>query len=159
MWRWVLRPINLLVEPIVKPQRQNSQKMEESPNPEASNPQSTNDNALAAAASNPDLCSSQSEILSICSEAGIDYRPTEAGNVFSHPISEVRQAIAHFWRRGGHEKISNPQGWLIECLRRRWWEDATDVGSYYSANSPIANRLLQQWSNAGCPLGTVITDV
>lgn len=145
IWRWVIKPINLLVYPVVKPQRKDSYKKEETPDPDASNPQSVADDALAAAASN-----SEAEILETCSEAQIPFRRSEAGNLLSHSVAEVRSAIAHFWCRGGHEKIKNPQGWLIECLRRCWWEDASD---YYSPCSPIARRQSEEWEKGGRSLG------
>ncbi len=117
---------------------------------QASNPQSADAVVLAAAASNTDVFESESEILETCKEAGIPFHPNEAGNVLKHSINEVREAVAHFWRRGGHDKIENPQGWLIECLRRQWWKDVTD---YYSAHSLIAKRQMQEWIKAGRPLG------
>lgn len=139
--RWIVRPINLLVNPL-RP-RKKVQESGKIPDPCHSNPQSVVENALAAAASN-------SEILEVCEDAGIPFRPSEAGNLLKNPISDVLLAIAHFWCRGGHEKIENPQGWLIECLRRRWWEDV--AVDYYSAHSPIALRQALEWQKAGCLL-------
>lgn len=148
IWRLILRPIGLISSP--PNLRKKSRLQDCDRDPEASNPQSADAVALAAAVSNLDLSELDSEVLETCSEAGIPFRSDEAGNVLKHSIDEVREAIAHFRRRGGHDKIENPQGWLIECLRRRWWEDATN---YYSAHSPIAKRQTQEWIKAGRSVG------
>lgn len=140
IWRFVLRPIALITTPPMP--RKNSHNRDEMRDPQPSNPQSAVREDLAAAASD-------SEILETCEQVGIPFRPSEAGNLLKNSINDVLLAIAHFWCRGGHEKIENPQGWLIECLRRRWWEDAAD---YYSAHSPIAIRQALEWESAGHPL-------
>lgn len=140
IWRFVLRPISLISSPPVP--RKNSHIRDEMRDPYHSNPQSVVGEGIAAAASN-------SEILTVCEDAGIPFRKSEAGNLLKNPISDVERAIAHFWCRGGHDKIENPQGWLIECLRRRWWEGENE---YYSAHSPIAKRQALEWQKAGCLL-------
>lgn len=140
--RWIVRPINLLVSPL-KP-RKKVQQSGKIPDPCHSNPQSVVGEDIAAAAI------PNSEILDACEQAGIPFRKSEAGNLLKNSMSDVLLAIAHFWCRGGHEKIENPQGWLIECLRRRWWEDVTD--NYYSAHSPIARRQTLEWERSGCLL-------
>lgn len=147
IWRIKLRPINLLVNPPLP--RKKSHICDSDRDLDTSNPQSVEDNGIAAAASSPET-SPPSEILDLAGSNGISYRPGEAGEVLKHSLEEVLQAIAHFHRRGGLLKIANPQGWLIECLRRRWWEDAID---YYSANSPIAARQTNDWLIRGSKLG------
>ena len=138
IWRFVLRPIALIASPPIP--RKNSHNRDEMRDPCHSNSQSVVAEDIAAAAI------SNSEILGICEQAGIPFRPDEAKNVVSESVEDVRCALVHFWRRGGREKIENPQGWLIECLRRRWWEDVAD---YYSAHSPIARRQTLEWERSG----------
>ncbi|OUL28792.1 hypothetical protein [Nostoc sp. 106C] len=78
------------------------------------------------------------DILKICADYGIYYHPHTTGTqeLFSYQIEEVELAIKHFIKAGGFEKrgngkpiISNPQGWLIKCLRECWyftWPDKVE---------------------------------
>ncbi|QLE55657.1 hypothetical protein [Nostoc sp. TCL26-01] len=71
------------------------------------------------------------EILSECEQAGIVFDPEQSPEILDYTIEEVRSAIALFHSRGGHVKVKNPQGWLLACLRKRWYDQP------------------QQWSFAG----------
>lgn len=127
IWRLILRSTGILVNP-PKPQKKLLPRKEicgSAP----SNPETLIGEDIAAAASNS-LDQPQTAILSECVAAGIEFNPAERGTqeVLKHPIEDVRAAIHHFFRRGGHSgNIENPQGWLIECLRRRWWEQESAV--------------------------------
>lgn len=72
------------------------------------------------------------EILKLCLEHGIYFDPDKktTQELFNYDIEDIKAALAHFVKRGGHEtdaqgnrKIPNPQGWLISCLREGYWED------------------------------------
>lgn len=72
----------------------------------------------------------QQEVLNACAEYGIYFNPEKQPEAVQHDIEDVRCALQHFMKRGGHTKdnfnkprIPNPQGWLIDCLRNRYWED------------------------------------
>jgi hypothetical protein len=70
-------------------------------------------------------------VLSECEKAGIVFDPKQSPEILEYAIEEVKSAIALFHSRGGHEtdwrgkrKIKNPQGWLLACLRKRWYDQA-----------------------------------
>jgi hypothetical protein len=68
----------------------------------------------------------QQEILTTCAEHGIlfDPRKPSTRNVLDNDIEDVKQALEVFQQRGGHKTIRNPQGWLVDCLNYRYWEDS-----------------------------------
>jgi hypothetical protein len=66
------------------------------------------------------------QILDECESAGIVFNPIQSPEILNYSIEDVKLAIALFQKRGGHNKISNPQGWLLACLRRRWFEQASE---------------------------------
>ncbi|HLO84909.1 MAG TPA: hypothetical protein VK203_07840 [Nostocaceae cyanobacterium] len=61
-------------------------------------------------------------VLTECENAGIVFDPIQSPEILDYTHEEVKAAIKLFHQRGGHKKIKNPQGWLIGCLRRRWYE-------------------------------------
>ena len=145
--RWIMMPLNPPNRPVIR-QRKSSAGGGEVDNLPPSNPQSVDEKGIAAAASHQ-VCVSQSEVLETCEQAGIPFRPEEAGNLLKNSIEQVQKAIAHFQKRGGHDKIENPQGWLIECLRRRWWEG----DEYYSMHNQVTRSQWERWVSQGCLLG------
>ena len=145
--RWIVMPLTPPSRPIQ--QGKSSVGGGEVDNLQPSNPHSADEEDIAAAASNQ-VCDTQSEVLETCEKAGIPFRPEEAGNLLRNSIEQVQKAIAHFQKRGGHDKIANPQGWLIECLRRHWWEDDDE---YYSIHNQIARNRWEAWALQGCPIG------
>lgn len=66
-------------------------------------------------------------ILSVCAEYEIYFDPRKAStrHLFEFDIDYIRQALKHFVKRGGLKEITNPQGWLIGCLRDCYWLDET----------------------------------
>lgn len=55
-------------------------------------------------------------------EAGIEFDTTET-EVLGRPGWEVRAAIVLFKIRGGFlGRVGNPEGWMRQCLRNRYWE-------------------------------------
>lgn len=67
----------------------------------------------------------QHEILTTCAEYEIYFDPRKPStkNLFEYDLDYIKEALNHFVKRGGHKKIENPQGWLIDCLRHCYWED------------------------------------
>lgn len=67
----------------------------------------------------------QHEILTACAEYEIYFDPNKAStrNLFEFEIDYIKEALNHFVKRGGHKRIKNPQGWLIDCLRECYWQD------------------------------------
>jgi hypothetical protein len=63
----------------------------------------------------------------LLSEAGIHF-DTEEKEVLNRPNFELKAALLLFELRGASEKINNPEGWLRQCLRRRYWEQPTNYG-------------------------------
>ena len=63
------------------------------------------------------------ENLDQCDRAGIQFDAKDAAEILTtYDPEELRQAIALFEKRGGHQKIKNPEGFIRRCLERRWWE-------------------------------------
>ncbi|MBD2692643.1 hypothetical protein [Anabaena catenula] len=62
------------------------------------------------------------QVLTECENVGIVFDPIGSPEILNYCHEEVKLAIALFHKRGGHEKIKNPQGWLLQCLRRCWYD-------------------------------------
>lgn len=65
----------------------------------------------------------QHQYNSLLAKAKIIFQPRYLKRLLKFSIDDLRNAIALFFYRGGHEKINNPSGWIVECLRNGWWED------------------------------------
>lgn len=58
-----------------------------------------------------------------CEQAGIYFDSEDAAKLLAwEDVEEVEKAIKLFLKRGGHEKIQNPEGWLRRCLEKRWFD-------------------------------------
>jgi hypothetical protein len=42
--------------------------------------------------------------------------------VLHHSLNEIQAAINLLQMRSQTKQISNPSGWVVDCLRGRWWE-------------------------------------
>lgn len=62
------------------------------------------------------------EITKLCKQHGIKYHPEKPCDVYNHSLEEIEQALKIFYQRGGHEKIINPPGFILDCLMWRYWE-------------------------------------
>lgn len=71
---------------------------------------------------NEEMIAEGEQILTECENVGIVFDPIQSPEILNYPLEEVKMAIAHFQKRGGHEKIKNPQGWLLQCLRKYWYD-------------------------------------
>ncbi|MEH2288310.1 hypothetical protein [Nostoc sp.] len=69
----------------------------------------------------------QHEILTACAEYEIYFDPNKrtTRHLFEFDIQDVRLALNHFVKSGGHQTVRKPQGWLIDCLRECYWQDET----------------------------------
>lgn len=107
--------------------KKNLQKQNEIYASQTSNPQFT-ENQVNSSSSSYNDAGTKEEILEICNGAGISFNPNKPAKIFSYSLEDIKQAIAMFHLRGGHEKHFNPQGWLITCLELRFWEDINFSG-------------------------------
>ncbi|AFY48894.1 hypothetical protein Nos7524_3091 [Nostoc sp. PCC 7524] len=89
-----------------------------------SKPQSADDTPNSSSNSSNDTASRE-EIIEVCAKAGIFYHPDKPAKVFSYSLDDVLLAIDVYKLRSAQERIRNPQGWLIDCLEWRYWEDMT----------------------------------
>lgn len=120
IWRVIIRPINLLLEPICKP-RKISRILKCDRGLEPSNPSNVADEVSAAAAIN----SNKSEVVTICEENGITY--TKPSAISWATVAQIKAAIALFFHRGGFAldadgfpRVENPQGFLIDAIKKGW---------------------------------------
>ena len=112
VWRIVLKPISDFIR-----SRKRSQPRKKNRGSSPGNLINGAKRFIAAAANIEEV----KEILSLCRESGIEFFETH--NLLKFSLEEVVRSLGLFWQRGGHEKIGNPCGWLLECLRRKWYED------------------------------------
>ncbi|MEH1971102.1 hypothetical protein [Nostoc sp.] len=59
--------------------------------------------------------------LETLAENGIHFDSTEK-EVLERPTNEIKLALLMFNLRGGFDKSHNPEGFIRQCLRQRWWE-------------------------------------
>ncbi|MHC5826599.1 MAG: hypothetical protein ACYT04_64730, partial [Nostoc sp.] len=57
----------------------------------------------------------------VLSESGI-YIDDSVTEILERPNWELRVALILFKIRGGFDKIENPEGFIRDCLRGRWWD-------------------------------------
>ena len=76
----------------------------------------------------------QHSILHLCAEYGIYFNPSHKNTqeLFLNDLEDIKPALEYFVAKGGHETnpngkpiIARPNGWLISCLRERWWEESS----------------------------------
>jgi hypothetical protein len=118
--RVIVRAIESLMPPKPKPKK-NLRSENSICDSDPSNPQSVKH--VCSSSSNSLSEANKAEVLQVCADHGIHYSPDKPAKVFEHPVEDVKQAIKLFYTRGGHQKITNPCGWLIECLEWGWWHD------------------------------------
>jgi hypothetical protein len=122
-YTWKL--VKIITRPLdwLKPTK-NLRKRDKTFTSDPSNPLTT-DERLSSSSIPSNSPPNKDEVLEICAEAGIFYDADKPAEIFRYSIDDIRLAIEHFKARGGHAKIHNPEGWLIECLRWRYWEKLT----------------------------------
>ena len=72
----------------------------------------------AVAIGNPDA----TEILEAVTRATGGMNPELKICVLQHSLNEIQAAINLLQVRSQTKQISNPSGWVVDCLRGRWWE-------------------------------------
>jgi|GEM_PF-2053978 len=88
----------------------------------------------------------QHDILTACAEYQIYFDPKKPSTrqLFEYDIEEVRFALKHFVKRGGHQKVRDAPAWLVDCLRNYYWQDKTfglsefliSLASWFPTNLP-----------------------
>lgn len=157
IWRWTLRPINLLVDPVLKPLQKSSQFLGETPDKDAPNPQSVADGTQTTTTDpDEDLAAK----VKACEQAGIRYMNGGANFLNGYTWKQVTKAIAFFFASGANnrDKVSNPEGWLRACLQDDYVgaqaeRQRKDSSEYYSPGSPIARQQMGEWQARGSVLG------
>ena len=72
----------------------------------------------AVAIANPDA----TEIVEAVTRATGGMNPELKTCVLQHSLNEIQAAINLLQVRSQTKQISNPSGWVVDCLRGRWWE-------------------------------------
>ena len=127
VWKWTIRSINRLIYPII-PKPKNPELRSQIPNLQRSNNANTLEQVQAAAAAAlrilPEELTSNLEInLGLLGAAGINFDSTDVPKIIGWETpDDIRAAINLFNERGGHQEISNPEGWMRKCLEHHWWE-------------------------------------
>jgi len=75
-------------------------------------------------------------IIRLCAKYGILFNPNKAttDELYKYPLEEIGESLELYKHRSKSSKIGNPSGWLITCLRFRYFDD-----SYYSYDSFITD--------------------
>ena len=75
-------------------------------------------NSEAVAITNPNA----TEIVEIVMQATGGMNPELRVCVLQYSLKEIQAAINLLQARSQTKQISNPSGWVVDCLRGRWWE-------------------------------------
>ncbi|MEG4202644.1 hypothetical protein QUA20_01755 [Microcoleus sp. Pol7_A1] len=75
-------------------------------------------NSEAIAITNPDA----TQIVEIVMQATGGMNPELRVCVLQYNLNEIQAAINLLQVRSQTKQISNPSGWVVDCLRGRWWE-------------------------------------
>jgi hypothetical protein len=75
-------------------------------------------NSEAVAITNPDA----TEIVEIVMQATGGMNPELRVCVLQYNLEEIQATINLLQLRSETKQISNPSGWVVDCLRGRWWE-------------------------------------
>ncbi len=87
-------------------------------------------NFEAVAITNPDA----SQIVEIVMEATGGMNPELRVCVLQYNLEEIQAAINLLQIRSQTKQISNPSGWIVDCLRGRWWEQTNGFPNSNSTN-------------------------
>ena len=153
--RWAIKPINLLVNPVLNRVGRSSQENGETPEKDTSNPQSVNNDALTTTTHVDEDLAAKVEA---CEQAGIRYMGRSRNFLRNFTWEQVTKAIAFFFASGADNRdtVANPEGWLRVCLQDDYvgqHELRQLSDNYYSSHSPIARRQSEEWERGGRLLG------
>ncbi len=75
-------------------------------------------------------------IIRLCAKYGILFNPNKAttDELYKYSLEEIGESLELYKHRSKSSKIDNPPGWLITCLRFRYFDDC-----YYSYDSFITD--------------------
>ncbi|MEH2174808.1 hypothetical protein [Nostoc sp.] len=114
IFKLLVRPLEWL-KPLRKKREKNLQNHNLSYTSPTSNGKSTVPGDIQQQHSNSDIN------LETLAENGIHFNSTEK-EVLERPTNEIKLALLMFNLRGALDKILNPEGFIRQCLRQRWWE-------------------------------------
>jgi hypothetical protein len=115
IFKLLLRPLEWL-KPPKKKREKNLQNHNFSYTLDPSNDSSTVPGSIQQQHLNQDI---NKELLE---SKGIHYNE-KVTEVINYPTNEIRLALLVFDFRGGFDKVPNPEGFIRQCLRERWWEE------------------------------------
>ena len=89
------------------------------------------------------------QIIKACAKFGILFNPKKATTeeIYKYPIEDINASLELFKRRNIGGLIDNPQGWLIDCLRYRYYEDNLYTEESFIAD--IQDIFTSVFSNSG----------
>lgn len=65
------------------------------------------------------------QIIKACAKFGILFNPKKSTTeeIYKYPLEDITASLELFRKRNKGGLIDNPQGWLIDCLRYKYYED------------------------------------
>ena len=108
-----------------------------------SNPQSAVKDVYSSSISNIEV-NQQCEILKLCAEHGIYYDPFKkpTQKLFEFDLEDIELALNHYEQRKLNSKITDPQAWLIGCLKDSYWLDKSfGVNDFIAAMERFASTV------------------
>jgi hypothetical protein len=87
-------------------------------------------NSEAVAITNPDA----TQIVEIVMQATGGMNPELRVCVLQYNLEEIQAAINLLQIRSQTKQISNPSGWIVDCLRGRWWEQTNGFSNSNPTN-------------------------
>lgn len=100
-------------------------------------------NSEAVGITNPDA----TEIVEIVMQATGGMNPELRVCVLQYNLEEIQAAINLLQLRSETKQISNPSGWVVDCLRGRWWEQTNGF-----PNSNPTNVISSSASRGSSPI-------
>ncbi len=83
---------------------------------------SKSENRLYSSSTSSSAVHYKEKITELCKQHSINYHPDKPCDLYNYSLEEIEQAIKIFYQRGGHQKIINPPGFILDCLYWRYWE-------------------------------------
>ncbi|WP_293351551.1 MULTISPECIES: hypothetical protein [unclassified Microcoleus] len=95
----------------------------------------------AVVITNPDA----TQIVEIVMQATGGMNPELRVCILQYNLEEIQAAINLLQIRSETKQISNPSGWIVDCLRGRWWEQ---TNSFPNSNP---TNVVSSSASTGCP--------
>lgn len=90
------------------------------------------------AITNPDA----TEIIEAITRATGGMNPELKVCVLQYSLKEIQATINLLQIRSQTKQISNPSGWIVDCLRGRWWEQTNDFSNSNPTNVVSSSTLI-----------------